>query len=236
MNKMLLLVRRSVSVVGLSLLPLSASSMETIQFNRSCYQAPVGVDLYRSGLTFFAGSGQNISEIHGWNIDKKLNDMDMPKLAAMLQGGYLKVSQLSDGEYKLEAHARGLGGGPIAGSWAYGITKGACWSIVIGVIGGVLSRKAPVDSETARDVVTTHVGGTMREYANHATKTVLKAPVQSQPIGSVIGTIARKKIGEEDSKLIVAMGGVASGGKIAAAIEGISAFVGGVFTAIPWLP
>lgn len=49
-------------------------------------------------------------------------------------GGYIRVKQLSDGKYELNAQIRVLGGGPITGACAYWGTKAAGWgAFAIGV-------------------------------------------------------------------------------------------------------
>jgi hypothetical protein len=219
----------------LSLIPLSALSMETVQFNRSCYQAPAGIDLYRSGKSFYVGQGDNVSEIPARNMDKQLREIDMATLKAMMQHCYIKVSPLSDGEYRIEAQARGLGGGPICGPIAYGITKGACWAFVIGTVGAVFGKKIGGDNQTLQDAGATFAGGTIREHAGHMGKTLVKAAPLSGPVGAAVGTAVRKGMGDRNSQEVVAVGVVACGGKIAAAIEGIATAVSGFFY-LPWCP
>ena len=229
MNKLLLL----------SLLPLSVLSMETYQIDRSCVQSSPTLgelDLYRSGKQFIVGSADKFDVIPAWNTDKQLNQMDMTQLTALLQQGYLRVSRLSDGEYKIEAKVRGNGGGLISGKIAYGVTKGACWAFVAGVVGGTLGKMIGKKNETARDATSTYVGATIREHAGQAGKTIFKAPAQAGPAGAIIGTVIRKNMDERTSGEVVGVGIAACGGKIVAAIEGISVAVGAFFTAIPWLP
>lgn len=229
MNKMLVL----------SLIPLSALSMETYQINPKCFKTSPSlgeIDLYRSGKTFYVGKDTQVSEIPGWNTDKQLKQMDMKQLAALMQQGYLRVSQLSDGEYKIEAKVRGNGGGLIAGKIAYGVTKGACWAFVLGTVGSVVGKLIGRKNETARDATSTWVAGTIREHAGNTGKTIFKAPGGTLPTGAVIGTVIRKKMGDRNAAEVVALGTATCGGKIVMAIEALSVAVGGFFTAIPWLP
>ena len=58
----------------------------------------------------------SFTEVRRENVDPILLRLNQKQLARFSEVGYLKVSQLSDGEFKLRAFAKGKGGGP----WAAG--------------------------------------------------------------------------------------------------------------------
>lgn len=62
------------------------------------------------------------------NVDKILRDIPADKVGEVMQHVATRVIQNSSGEFMLQAHVKGLGGGPIAAGIAYKTTFVAGWA------------------------------------------------------------------------------------------------------------
>lgn len=65
-------------------------------------------------------------------VDKDLMKYNPQQLNAFLQCGYMESKRMSDGQYTIKKHVRGLGGGPVLAAAFYCVTKGLCYAGVIG--------------------------------------------------------------------------------------------------------
>lgn len=72
-------------------------------------------------------------------VDKELKKYSPEQLRAFLQCGYMQCKRMSDGEYTIKRHVRGLGGGPVLAAAFYCITKGLCYAGVIGAGSAVIA-------------------------------------------------------------------------------------------------
>jgi len=59
------------------------------------------------------------------NVDQLIRDIPADKVEEVLKHVAISAVQTDRGEFMLQAHVKGLGGGPIAAIWAYNATKAA---------------------------------------------------------------------------------------------------------------
>lgn len=75
--------------------------------------------LFHGNNSFFIRDKNNVKKVHPCWIDKEIRSISKERLGKMLECGYLSLKKMSDGEFKVQAHVRGEGGG------AVGATAGA---------------------------------------------------------------------------------------------------------------
>lgn len=72
--------------------------------------------------------------VNPYDVDQTLRSIPKNKLPQFFQHGYVSVNQLSNGDYKLNAHVRGQGGGPLGasvGGWlGWTLTHVVCHGII----------------------------------------------------------------------------------------------------------
>jgi hypothetical protein len=74
--------------------------------------------LYYTQGKFLAKQGKKKKREIGIEcLDSSLRPMDIAKLSAILNHGYISVNKMSDGSLMLRSHVRGIGGG-LWGAWA----------------------------------------------------------------------------------------------------------------------
>jgi len=81
------------------------------------------VDLFHGLKGFFVKKEGKVSKVERYFVDKKIRKINSKKLKGFLRHNYLTLNQMSDGEYSVKAHVRGLGGGPIVAGVGYVGTK-----------------------------------------------------------------------------------------------------------------
>ncbi len=84
----------------------------------------------REGYAVLAGDG--VHRVHNHDVSQSLKEMDNNQLTRFLNDGHgvIKMSQFSNGEFKLDRHVYGKGGG-LAGFWI-GATLG---KVVVSTVG-----------------------------------------------------------------------------------------------------
>ena len=65
------------------------------------------------------------------SLDGTLKNVNKTNLAMFMKRGRISAHKTSDGSYVLRGHVNGLGGGPIAGVWAYWLTKSTMYGTAI---------------------------------------------------------------------------------------------------------
>jgi len=200
-------------------------------------------------------SDNEIYPVRNYFVDKRLRGLKKEKLKAFLQAGYIQVNQMSDGQYKLDAKVRGLGGGPICGMVAYWATKLTCYAFMgaaakqaivsTGVsIGGTFGGEAGAEIGAA-------VGGMVGTAGNMAMGGMATAGAEglvTAPIGMAAGTIigdgilSSPVVAQAVTNGAQVVGGVMTAahgseaiGATIAVVETVSAVVGGFFSG-PWCP
>jgi hypothetical protein len=164
-------------IVGLLTSSALAMNSEIVKINKSAFMAPrslVDISLIHENNNFFVEKDGIRQPIQKAFTSPLLRTIKPTQLVALHEnGGYLKLKQMSDGEYSLDVLARINGGGPVAGQIAYWITKTLCYgttaaatTAAVVAIGGTAGEAALV---TAGVILSTSsipaVGGTIEGIA-----------------------------------------------------------------------
>lgn len=109
----------------------STFSMELIAANS--VSSPEPVQLFSNHRDVFVQDENAAYRVEKHNMNPLLHEVMKRKAIGEFteKGGYLRVKQLSDGIYILEAKVRGDGGGPISGAIAYWATKTLCYGTAV---------------------------------------------------------------------------------------------------------
>jgi len=154
-----------------------------------------------------------------------MREMDLPTLTAFLKNGYIKIHELEGPDYKLAAHSRLCGGGPMAGMVGYWGTKAVAGSIVATTISFVINKI------TGRHTGTCKFCG---RVLNRGMKMYVRLNVPQGIMQDAFeGYGYEEKAAEGTAAFIVSAGG---GVGTIAAVESAAIWVGGILTAVPWLP
>lgn len=106
----------------------SVVSMELIAANAVSSAEPV--TLYKNQRDFFVEDENAAYRVETNNMNPLLQEIVKRQAMGKFVGegqGYIRVKQMSDGQYALDAKVRGNGGGPVTGTCAYWGTKSAGW-------------------------------------------------------------------------------------------------------------
>lgn len=113
--------KKALVSVFVSLLLLNSVSYTQLQFKDNSVFAPVALGAIKlihneKGFHVLQDGQQHL--VKNYWLDTTLRTLNnQPQKLKLFQenDNYIKVKKLSDGEFSLEAHARGKGGGPLAG-------------------------------------------------------------------------------------------------------------------------
>lgn len=67
--------------------------------------------LLHSSNSFSVFDKGKVKKVNPCWVDKEIRTVSVERLGKLLEHGYLSVNKMSDGEFKVQAHARGEGGG-----------------------------------------------------------------------------------------------------------------------------
>lgn len=199
-----------------------------------------------------------IKQVKDHFVDKQLLNSSAATLKKMQECGYMKVSALSDGEYKLDYCARGRGGGPLSAGIAYWVVKIGLYSaitgaavgsvaltagaaggaIATGVVGGTAATAAASSATAAAGLATCGVGGLAAAgagagvvgVATGASLTIAAGVSASAAATEVValGTMAAATAGAGTS--------VGAVGAVIGTVEAASTGAALLFLSIPFLP
>ena len=221
----------SVLVPADKLTPAELNSLSKVYINRKAVFAPErlgSVELCHDKKGFSVLQDNKKHAIAKYFIDPLLRDITREQLGAFLQGGYLSINQMNDGEFSLKANGRIKGGGPAFGAFMYWATKSLCY----GTAAAVITTTVAV---TGGAVVGAAGGGAVAGAATGAVAAnsaslAIAGVAATSTAGTVIGTTSGAVVGT------LAAGGVVAGGTgaVAAVITATStagATIGGVAVA-----
>ena len=168
---------------------------------------------------FCVEKGNNVHRVQKCFSDSLLRSISSDHLKKFLEGGYVSVDQMSDGEFALKAYDRLKGGGPVAGAVAYWVTKSLCYGTAAAAATGV----------------TVATGG----LAGAATGGLVTASTLGFSAGASVASGIIAGAGAAEGAALVTAGAITgAGGLVAAvaAVETASMSVSAVFTLCPFLP
>ncbi len=209
----------------LSLVSLDSYSMNSLQSIEILGHDTIAdaTVCYNQGR-FFVNHEGNLSLVKGYDTDPLLRKMDNKQLKSFLDKGYITVKKLSDDTYKLTAHGRIKGGGPVSGWIGYWGTK------AIGY--GTISLAATASIKA--------IGVKLGITAGAKTvATVAKVATGVKGVVTVVGEeIVEAAIGEAGAQTAVGglMAHIPGAVFIAGKIEGAATFIGTGLAVCPWLP
>lgn len=120
-------------------------------------------------------------QVKSYDVDPVLRNIKKDHLKKLLSGGYLKVSQFDNGDYKLSAHARGLGGGWLLAKIFYTVTKGAAYGVVLAAPAAIITGGVAATGGAPAVVgLGTYIGSTTAQAIG-----------VSGPVGAVAGGVAK---------------------------------------------
>lgn len=164
--------------------------------------------------------------VNSYDVDPLLRKMNCDQLKAFQKHGYVTGKKLSNGEYTIKAHVRGLGGGPICGAIAYWITKSAMYGTA-GVVGAT----------AVTGVVAASGGGAIPAMIGVG---IAKTALAGTTVGmAVVGTGVVSTVGASTAAVGTMSVVAATGGSIPttiALVESCSAAAGAFFSALLFLP
>lgn len=159
-------MNRQLSFLSLSLLFISSwvHSHGTMVMSPGAFQAPS--DLRLSAVLhdeegFHVLQDNIVRRVDNHDIDAKLRNASPEQLQAFLKVGYLSVNKLSDGNYKIGAKVRGLGGGPVLAMLFYGSTKGVIYGATAAASVAGLTAAGAAIGGTFGGQVGAEVGGSV---------------------------------------------------------------------------
>ena len=98
------------------------------------------VELYHGKKGFYVHQDNEKHAIKKYFTDPIVRNITKKQLHAFLEGGYLSLNQMEDGEFSLKAKGRINGGGPILGTAAYWVTKSLCYAVGFAAIAGTVAH------------------------------------------------------------------------------------------------
>jgi len=174
----------------------------------------------------------SFTEVKRENVDPVLLGLNEEQLSRFSEIGYLQVSQLSDGEFKVRAFAKGKGGGPWAAWIAYSTTKTLCYGTLVAGAGTIAVTAAPAGLAAA---VSSGAGGALLATAPVSAALGSTAVATAGVAGVIASNVVLTEVAVAGTIGVIAEGGaglvIVTGG-----IEAVSAGVGAFFGAIPFLP
>lgn len=187
---------------------------------------------------------QGVIPIEKHMVDRDIRRLPIKDIAALLDAEAIEVIRMSDGTYRLAKTGKLNGGGPLAGQVAYWTTKSICYG---GAIAAVLwSIKEQSDKQEAPAIVkntASFAGGALVKNAFSApelaqySQCALPFSPGAVTTGIAIGISSTEGGGEAAATLALGSMTVLGGAtETVTFVEKASAFMGALFTAIPWLP
>ena len=132
----------SMAIVVFSLLCFNISASELVVHERGLSAAQrLGVlKMLKSKDDYFLLTNNGLCKVHKHDISPSLRKMNDDQLIQFLNGGngVIKVGRFTNGEFTLDRHVRGIGGGPLLGSLFYALTKTACYGTAVAATGTVI--------------------------------------------------------------------------------------------------
>lgn len=104
-------------ILVLALCALSARASELVIKNSFASHKLGDLSLIRTDEGYEVLKDTNRTKVKSHDVDALLKNLDKEKLEIFIKDGhgYPEIKQLSNGDYKLRAHVRGEGSGPITG-------------------------------------------------------------------------------------------------------------------------
>jgi hypothetical protein len=88
------------------------------------------IDLYHGKNGFYIRQNDEKHLIQKCFTDPMIRNMTPKQLKAFQEVGRFEINQMNDGELSLKAKGRVVGGGPVFGTFMYGLTKTVCWGVI----------------------------------------------------------------------------------------------------------
>lgn len=245
----LLLVSTSLFSMELALVKSEKKSSKVI-INPVLVRAPEklgNLDLIHGKKGFVVYKDGEKHQVKKYDTDKLLQNINKKQLKSFLQGGYLFINQMDNGDYVLRAKDRLNGGGPMGGVIAYWVTKSICYGVMIAsvgtiavttggvAVGAVTGAAATAGATTigglaAATTATTAIGTT----AGVVTGTVATGATLASSAGVVAGAITTA--GGATTAATATGAALATGataGGVVGGIEALSVTVGTFFGMLP---
>ena len=185
-------------------------SLSKICINRKAVFAPErlgSVELYHGKKGFSIHQDGKKHVIKKYFTDPLMRNITREQLGAFLQGGYLSINRMNDGEFSLQARGRLNGGGPAFGAFMYWVTKSLCYGTAAAAVGTTVVATGGVIAGAATAVAANAVTGSVLLTAGTST------------VGTAIATTAGTVVGTAAAGVTVASGA----GSVGVAIAGASA-------------
>ena len=218
----------SVLVPADKLTPAELNSLSKVYINRKAVFAPErlgSVELCHDKKGFSVLQDNKKHAIAKYFIDPLLRDITREQLGAFLQGGYLSINQMNDGEFSLKANGRIKGGGPAFGAFMYWATKSLCYGTAAAVVTTTaVATGGAVVAAAGGGAVAGAAAGTV---AGHVAGGAVATTAISSTAGTLIGTTAGVMVGTATAGGAVA-GGAALTGALITSTSAAGATVGGV--------
>ena len=247
----------SVLVPADKLTPAELNSLSKVYINRKAVFAPErlgSVELCHDKKGFSVLQDNKKHAIAKYFIDPLLRDITREQLGAFLQGGYLSINQMNNGEFSLKANGRIKGGGPALGAFMYWVTKSVCYGTAVAAVGTIaVGTGGTVVALTTSGAAVAGTGAVMGAAAATTTATVTGAAVGTTVGAAATATIASASAaavtggastvataiavtGGASQAAVATAGVVSSAGGIAATIAGVEAVSVAVGTFFGMLP
>jgi hypothetical protein len=100
---------------------------EAIQYVKAGRIEGTSISLAYDANGFIVTEGTKHKRVRPYDVDKALSGKSPEQIAKFSKLGTFLVTKMHNGDYKVRAHGRIRGGGPITAAALYWITKSACW-------------------------------------------------------------------------------------------------------------
>jgi hypothetical protein len=181
--------------------------------------------LFTHGENFVVAQDNKLSLIKNHDIDPLLKKFGSKNLDRFLKHGYLELNQCTNGDYTLKANVRGVGGGPLTGSFLYWLTKTVCYGGAAAAIGGTVAATggaaAAVGTAVAGSAGAAVGGGAVAATTYVASGSALGVATATFSTVSAAGAIAAIPGGTAAASLATGATIAASGGCIATAMAAV---------------
>lgn len=87
----------------------------------------ISLEMRLFSLGFHVKQNREIYDVNRFDVDPLLRNANKKTLKKFQKFGYIGVKQFDNGKFSLNAHVRGLGGGPILAVTFYWVTKAVYW-------------------------------------------------------------------------------------------------------------
>jgi hypothetical protein len=201
------------------------------------------VKIYHDDGMFKVKHNKAVSTVASHDTDSFLRKLNSDQLHAFLEKGAIKVKQLNNGDFTINAYNRGFGGGYFTGQALYWGTKligygvpAAVATVTVGAVAAPIAAAAGVGGTAAgvAGVATTAtecIGVVTSSLVTGGTVTGSAALVTGQVVVAGVGTeVAATGVGAT-----LAAGGFTIGGYVSA-VETTATIAGAIGTACIWLP